>query len=230
MGVRYLEWDSKFFGRKIGELIVNTEADVVVDETYDYLFARVDAGNARLIQKMESLGFITEDWSYTFRKSLFDLPDAVSERIRAAVKNDISQIQSYGRKIFRNSRFYRSPYFTEEEADMLHEKWIENLFHGLADAVLVADGEMPAGFIGVKQDRIVLAGVHPDFRGRGIGRALMNAALWWFYERGNAFVFVKTQVDNLAAVALYSGLGFVPVRCEVTLSVGKKKVKQLINS
>lgn len=50
--------------------------------------------------------------------------------------------------------------------------------------------------------------VVPDRRGRGIGRALMQAAMDVARERGAARMDLGTSEDDIAARALYESLGF----------------------
>ncbi len=53
--------------------------------------------------------------------------------------------------------------------------------------------------------------VHPQWRGRAIGRALMEAALENIAARGSAWVGLEVREDNLAARRLYERLGFETV-------------------
>ena len=50
--------------------------------------------------------------------------------------------------------------------------------------------------------------VAPDRRGRGLGRALMNAALELAREKGADQIVLGTSEDDVAARALYESLGF----------------------
>jgi ribosomal protein S18 acetylase RimI-like enzyme len=50
--------------------------------------------------------------------------------------------------------------------------------------------------------------VAPARRGRGLGRALMNAAIELARERGSAWMDLGTSDDDVAARALYESLGF----------------------
>jgi ribosomal protein S18 acetylase RimI-like enzyme len=51
--------------------------------------------------------------------------------------------------------------------------------------------------------------VYPDFRGQGIGSALIRAAEKWAAKRGCREIKVETQNINLAACRLYERQGFV---------------------
>ncbi len=51
--------------------------------------------------------------------------------------------------------------------------------------------------------------VNPEFRGQGVGRALMEAAIQWSRERRFPGIMLETQDDNVAACKLYESCGFV---------------------
>ena len=50
--------------------------------------------------------------------------------------------------------------------------------------------------------------VHPDARGRGLGRSLVGDVLRWMRRHGAARALVNTQRSNEAALALYRACGF----------------------
>ena len=52
-------------------------------------------------------------------------------------------------------------------------------------------------------------GLVPEFRGRGLGRRLIDAALGQARERGFLRVELSVHADNAAAIALYEKVGFV---------------------
>ena len=57
---------------------------------------------------------------------------------------------------------------------------------------------------------LYVCGVHPDYQGKGIGRALLSEAVR--YAAGEFTVLVlNTQVNNNRSQTLYRGFGFRPI-------------------
>lgn len=50
--------------------------------------------------------------------------------------------------------------------------------------------------------------VEPEYRGEGIGRALMSRAMEWAKSRGFPGIMLETQDNNVAACRLYERCGF----------------------
>ncbi len=99
-----------------------------------------------------------------------------------------------------------------------------------ADLDLVAeaaDGRL-AGFCigwlamvdGRTEAQIEPLGVRPDVQGRGLGRALIGAALHQFQTAGAERAHIEVDADNAAALALYTRAGFRPA--QTFLKYGKQ--------
>jgi ribosomal-protein-alanine N-acetyltransferase len=50
--------------------------------------------------------------------------------------------------------------------------------------------------------------IHPDFRGRGIGEAVMRSVIKAIQRDGGVYIFLEVRPSNLAARNLYKKLGF----------------------
>lgn len=57
---------------------------------------------------------------------------------------------------------------------------------------------------------LVNLSVRPDYRRMGLGQMLTRACQEEAARRGFSYLFLQTEIDNLAAHRLYSGLDFVP--------------------
>lgn len=93
------------------------------------------------------------------------------------------------------------------------ETFRDLMTHRNAICLKAVAGERMAGFVigVVEPDRtghVVVLGVSPDWRRRGVGRGLMQQLEGVFAERGVRLVHLEVRTTNGAAQTLYHGLGF----------------------
>lgn len=97
-------------------------------------------------------------------------------------------------------------------ADDLTERMSEPWFD--PEGLLMAfDGDRLLGFHWTKvhpggEGEVYVLGLAPDAQGRGLGRTLTLAGLQHLAGRGVPSVHLYTDADNVAAIAVYEGLGF----------------------
>jgi mycothiol synthase len=70
---------------------------------------------------------------------------------------------------------------------------------------------------------VIQVGVHPTFRGRGLGAALMIHALGAWRDAGKEAVLLDVNVNNPSAIRLYEQLQFVVVRRRGRFSASSHK-------
>lgn len=71
-----------------------------------------------------------------------------------------------------------------------------------------ACGTVQGLMVSPREGAIQNLGVHPDYRGQGVGRALLAAALEGFRSVGCTHAQLEVTVQNTAAVRLYEQMGF----------------------
>ncbi len=75
---------------------------------------------------------------------------------------------------------------------------------------------MPAAVVMIARrgwtSRLAAMAVAPDFRGRGLGKAVMQVVLEEGARRKDRTMLLEVFEQNQAAVSLYTGLGFRPIR------------------
>jgi mycothiol synthase len=176
--------------------------------------AEDNAGAKALLSK---LGFRVVRRFLDLRLGLSEahLPDAeqgdlVSRHLQRGEEDKLTQIQN---RSFAGTWAY-NPNSVEEIAYRL----------GLIgcspeDVILILQGDKPVGYCwtainlgegaaGTKRGRILMLGVDPDYRGKGIGKRALLAGL--AYLKGNGIEVAELTVDseNAAACALYESVGF----------------------
>ncbi len=243
--VQPLEWDTSFFGARMGQLRVEsgefepgdlarglrrTICEAFVSEAYAHLILRCASEESSRIWAAGLAGMRLVDVGLDLECTAWtgNIPHG-APTIRRWEAADLPSLQMIAQRSFVFSRFAVDPFFTIEQAEAFHAAWVTNLCQGLAQEVLVAGpaGE-PLGFVSCAlsggQGRIPLIAVSSNARRLGIGAQLVDAANRWFQEAGVSNVWVKTQAHNYPALRLYQGFGFSIGRCELTFTISSREV------
>jgi hypothetical protein len=61
--------------------------------------------------------------------------------------------------------------------------------------------------------------VRPDAQGRGLGKRVVNAGIAWLQSHGARVIGLETMPRTMDNIGFYSGLGFVPHRLTITLTL-----------
>jgi dTDP-4-amino-4,6-dideoxy-D-galactose acyltransferase len=213
-----LAWDSEFFGCRIGRLEggrldrgLLAEVDAWCRaEAIDCLYFLAGAGDPATAALAEEAGFRLVDLRVTLEGAVTPREGSNAE-IRLSRPADIPVLRRIAAASHHDSRFYADPHFDRGRCGELYATWIEKSCHGEAAAVvLVAEhaGE-PAGYISCLGTEIGLLAVDAATQGRGLGGALVGAALHRLAERGASRVRVVTQGRNARAQRIYQAHGLL---------------------
>jgi GNAT superfamily N-acetyltransferase len=220
---RRLEWDSAFFGVPIARIEVpwldaRAAAAALAWCRAEgiaclYYLCPVDAAAMAVAERH---GFRAVDVRMTFeRPCVADPPAAAGVSVRPYMTSDREALRAVARGAFLGTRFDADRRFASDRVRDLYDVWLTKSCDGWAETVLVAlDGNVPAGFVTCHDDgggasRIGLIGVADFARGRGNGRALVQAAVACAGGRGARVLTVATQARNIAAQRLYQRAGFL---------------------
>lgn len=220
-----LAWDSEFFACRVGRVLggrLDRARLAAVEawcraEAIDCLYFLAESGDPATAVLAEGAGFRLVDLRVTLGRSLagFDPPEA-SSSVRPARGEDVPELRRIAAVSHRDSRFYADPHFGRGRCDALYAAWIEKSWR--EDTVLVAEhAGSPAGYISCllrpggsgAEGQIGLLAVGAAARGRGLGGALVGAALRRFADHGVARVRVVTQGRNTRAQRLYQAHGLL---------------------
>jgi dTDP-4-amino-4,6-dideoxy-D-galactose acyltransferase len=219
----YLDWDSKFFERRIARLNRLRLDDAMVAETLawcdanriDCLYFLADSDHPQTPRLAQANDFSLTDVRVTFERALAqpESADIVPDGVRLAREDDLSLLRAIARTGHRDTRFYFDEHFDRTKCDLLYETWIENSFRGFAQAVLVAVVDRaPAAYLTChlkgQESQIGLVGVDPSHQGKGLGTKLVQHFLSWSRGQDASRATVVTQGRNIPAQRLYQRSGF----------------------
>ncbi len=151
--------------------------------------------------------------------------------IRPAVKLDIPEINALYNQFYQYNANQQPCFYQAAEEDGKYPLRVMNsLYEGLFAAV--ENGEV-IGFIHVAEDKtpqykpvvphrfavIIDLFVHENYRKRGAGKALMNAAKQWAKERGLDYIELMVLYENEQGIEFYRNEGFKTVSHMMRLKV-----------
>jgi len=221
--VQLLDWDSAFFGLRVARVCGDrlTEETVTAirascaEQQIDCLYFLAAANDQKTVALAEINGFRLVDIRHTLEFRLAGPRPEKSASVRDFKSEDLSELRRIASVSHQDSRFYFDPGFPRQACNCLYETWIERSCHSDADRVFVAESDSRvAGYVAChaakdgKEGSIVLIAVADGFRGKGIGKKLVDHAILLFAEIGIVRITVVTQARNISAQRLYEDRGF----------------------
>lgn len=211
--LKVLEWDSAFFGKKIGLLVLGG-SQKITDESlcgFDLIQAKVLGSDYVAIDILGHHGFRLAGSDADF--CLLVKQTERQPGVRIAKPSQIPVLRRLAAQLFVYSR-YREPWFSVQQNQALYSQWVENAvlgsFDNLCLVVCAADGQIE-GFVTLRlhsdHGRIGLLGVLPTAQGKGRGLQLLRAAADCSRAQGCVELRIATQLSNLKAMRLYHRAG-----------------------
>ena len=220
MKLERLDWDSTFFNYNVGRIIVNENQSINLSEFL------LDSKKYKLVYIFSKLSLHNELFKLVDEKVV--LHQELSSN-SCDLSSDFFTIKSFDKLIHNQqeleklalesgiySRFNIDENFKSGEYNKLYLKWIAlSIEEKLAFDIIIATdkNETIVGFVTLnkKSENLVdigLVAVSDGFRGKGIGKSLMNYALNKSFELGYKEIQVVTQITNINAMKLYESVGF----------------------
>lgn len=221
-GCRLLEWDTRFFGRRIARCSPRPDAipdrdDLAAwcrEQAVDCLYLLCPAADAALARFAAENHFQLVDIRLTLERPLAVAPPAPEPApavLRPASTADLPALQALARMSHRNTRFFRDGRFPSGLCEKFYETWIANSLADPATSVWLAEvGGRTAGYVTAEgRGQIGLLAVDAAYRRLGLGRQLVRQALALLRERGLATAQVVTQGGCVGPQRLYQQCGFL---------------------
>lgn len=229
-----LDWDSTLFDRRIARIEARqlTDEDIVMifnwrrQHAVDCLYFLADAGHTSTIENVEKHGFGLKDIRLTYSSRVApgragELPAGV--HIRPVQSSDVSALMDIAANAHTDTRFYADQQFPRAAVSALYRTWIRKSCAANPDSVFVLispSSHEPIGYIACDLDegpigRIGLIAIATEYRGQGLGQALVQAAMEWFADNDVRQVHVVTQGRNIAAQRLYQRMGFTSLSLQL---------------
>ncbi|REH45771.1 ribosomal protein S18 acetylase RimI-like enzyme [Tenacibaculum gallaicum] len=203
-----LEFDTDIFGYPVGKIFLEDGGlnSFSIPDEYKliYVFSKKEL-SLDLMDRKEVYSRKTEKHN--------EDPKVKSIRDVSYEKKSLRKLAFQSGKL---SRFKLDPNFQKKEFEKLYSIWFEKSisFSITWEVLLFFEDNELGGFVtlGEKNKETAIIGliaVNDLFRGRGIGRILVEQAISFSYKKGYTDIEVSTQGENLAAVNLYKKTKFI---------------------
>ena len=222
MTIKFLEWDSIFFVKKIAAAYItisDNEEDIIsqIKSYPDYELVYIHTPQEYVFSKeivsRENLLLMDSKVIYAKEISNIDGIKEIDRHISVYSKKEIHpSLLSLALLSGECSRYKLDENFAKQNAfERLYEKWIENSINGsFADVTYVYEesGSME-GMVTVSIDRdngvskIGLISVNKKTQNKGIGTKLMDAVINYSIQNSVTRLEVATQLRNTQACAFY---------------------------
>lgn len=190
-------------------------------EQVQFLIMRTDTRHLPVVHRLTQEGFMLMDTLVKYRRDLTRYPLSDEEppaTMRPAIPDDAPAIDTIARESFQGyyGHYHADPRLDNETCDAVYIDWARRSLNNadVAQAVYVADDAgTVVGFITAKirpngDGELILSGVSPQARQRGIYGALLDAGAAWCQEQGADGVWVVTQIVNTSVQKALVGRGF----------------------
>lgn len=214
MKLKVLDWDSRFFNKKIAVIEIKEEIEIPSDiERFDLLYVKQNENKYFEIKKFRQNYAETK---IVFSKSISKNQIPLNNLIFSVFDTnpDKSQIYKLAFESGKFSRFKLDSNFKQHEFEALYKIWVDNSFSKkFADDILVyKEKNIILGFITYKiiDDNAIigLLGVCDKHQGKGIGRELLVEVENELSEKQIKELRIPTQLQNKQACGFYTKLGY----------------------
>lgn len=186
-------------------------------EGYANVYAFPEAANKEARRLLESLGFAAEHTTYFFETGRQDLSFPTPKGFRIQHERHC------------NAEVYRDLYSRAEDGWSLRLSWNdeelwEHFNTEACELFMAYKDDTPVGMAELEQGdtvaEVAYVGVVPEARGKGLGRALLGAAVQWaFSDPLVQTVRVRAHDHEKPAQELYKHLGFKPAETVMTYAL-----------
>lgn len=224
MNLLYLQWDSQFFGLKIGKIVCNNEnytnelnqlVNLAKRTNYSLLYVfsseyillneeDLFKNNALLVDRKIV-------YQLNINKKMVRLDDCILDYNKKKLSKDLLNLTYISGQY---SRFLLDKKLPENAFENLYKSWIEkSLSKEIADKIFVAQiNHKVIGFVTLKikneKGQIGLIAVSEQTQRQKIGSKLIDACILYLQEKSIYQLIVQTQLANTQACGFYENYGF----------------------
>jgi RimJ/RimL family protein N-acetyltransferase len=199
-------WDSVIFGIPTQEIVtISAQTLGSAASTPGHYTVKIDPLQSK--QLLQSYGFyycdtLVEPYCAPATFRAYRHPQVSFTR-----NTPLDKLLEIAHGAFAYGRFHRDFQLSQPLADQRYDRWLTELYKAGKVFGLLFEGRL-CGFIAVNENRLVLHAVSAKSRGQGLAKFLWTPVCELLFSQGYGEVSSSISMANLAALNLYSKLGF----------------------
>jgi ribosomal protein S18 acetylase RimI-like enzyme len=230
------EWDSNFFGFNIARLEIYNNPDNLLqhlskfhnwalNNNINYITTRVSLSNVLLVNHLTQNGYYLLTNKYMLRCAINDvsLPELPEFQFNFLSKEENEMPMNLIKNSFVHSRFNIDPIFDSSRVSEMYSSWMRD-FIGHENNYIIAMKNQnkiigfcafskgidlyQMGSIVPKHGFIALIAVDKDYRGKGLGKHLINKSKNYLKASGINLLFANVDLGNTSSLNTFQASEF----------------------
>lgn len=212
MKINFLQWDSDFFKKKIGDITVDKE-EYTDTEDYDLIVVKQPLAFDFGLQGYQ-LSFTETKLNFIKTLRLHQHQDFTMVKDTDTDERKVDYFKELAYESGKKSRFLLDEKFGKEKFRELYDMWIINSLNkkfALKIFYIEEDGKA-IGFVTLQKydhhGKIGLIATHPHFQGKGFGKKLLDKVENFCVKNEITHLEIPTQKENIQACGFYKKQGY----------------------
>lgn len=223
MKIEQLNWDSEFFGIKIGRVIIADKinfdpikfTEQVIEERFELVYV-FSLNKILPDSKIKMANIELMDIMLTMSKKFNSHGDFRYELRTELLEEELNDCYNIAEEISVVSRFYREEKIGPIKTKKFYRKWIDNaLNQSFSDGLFLSKvNQNISGVHMVKTDEVngighcSIIGVRADYKGQGIGKNLWEQAYNYWTDKNIHKCIVPFSIQNIDSFNFHLKIGF----------------------
>lgn len=225
------EWEIRNIGVKTFEIMVDKEDTMekfeeeernIIDKKAEYIVVKTPVNMPEFIWGLSKLGytFLEMNLSIGLTKDKFVVPNYISrldrnmEVVHIAEKSELEKkLEIFKNDIFDTDRISVDPFFKKGSSANRYFFWINDMINSGCKFYNLRYKEKNLGFFLVKKidektAYPVLAGLYPEYKGKGLGGVLIKRCVETIWENGFERIYTNLVSNNIEIIKIDLSIGF----------------------
>jgi len=204
----HIPWDSEIFGMPCYEILeYSAENFNSIRNKKGHYTIRVHPLDSKSLLHQYGFYFCDTLIKVACHQNEFNMNILKGFDLNIQIASKKSELKDFCKKIFVYDRFHRDFNLVTDSADDRFQVWLEKIFDE-GSIYLLKNGNEVSGFVGVKDNKLLLHAIFDKFQGKGLSKYYWSKVCENLFTMGHKEIYSSISSSNLAVINLYTSIGF----------------------